>query len=94
MEAIGVQAGTKADRLPAISDEVIDALRAPADELGDLLDAAEATRKLAESYRSEAEQVKVELDAAAVRYGGQGITGAYRKCAGLIRALEERLGIG
>ena len=93
MEAIGVQAGTKADRLPNISDEVIEALRGPARETEDLVEAAEETRRLAQSYQAEAEKVKSELDAATVRFGGTDIFAAYRKRAGLVQALQDRIGL-
>lgn len=93
MEAIGLQTGTTANRLPAISDEVIEALRAPARETRELRDAAEATRKLAHSYRSEAEKVKTELETAAVRFGGEDVTLALRKRAQLVQSLEQRLGL-
>ena len=93
MEALGVQIGTKADRLPEISDDVIEALRGPAAETRDLREAAEETRKHAQALRSQAEQVKSDLEAAVVRYGGQDIFAAYRKRAGLVGSLEERLGL-
>ena len=93
MEAIGLQAGTSASRLPAISDDVIEALRGPARETRELREAAEATRQLAQSYRKEADKIKSELEAAAVRFGGENVALAVRKRTQLIQSLEQRLGL-
>ena len=93
MEALGLQVGTSSERLPAISDDVIEALRGPARETRELREAAETTRKLAQTHRTEAEAIKAKLEAAAKRFGGEDITLAIRKRTQLIKSLETRLGL-
>ena len=93
MEAIGLEAGTSANRLPPISDEVIEALRIPARETRELREAVESTKKMAETYDREAQKIKSELDTAAVRFGGEDITLAMRKKVALVQSLEQRLGL-
>jgi len=91
MEELGLQTGTSAKRLPAISDEVIDALRVPAREARELRESVEALKKLAESRRKEAESVKVKLEAAAVRFGGEDIHTLLQRNMAIVQGLERRL---
>ena len=91
MEELGLQTGTSAKRLPAISDEIIEALRIPAREARQLKESVEALKRLAAERRKEAEQVKGQLETAAVRFGGQEIGDVLDRSVTLVKRLERRI---
>lgn len=91
MEELGLQTGTSAKRLPAISDEIIDALRIPARETRELRESVEALKKLAETRRKEAESIKLKLETASVRFGGQNIHTLLQRNMAIVEGLERRI---